>query len=133
MNPHTRPDAPAGLDPGIAITTLLLVGLGVVMSYSATATLSLDSAIPPLFSDHLVGLGEHVRLVSLFRQEVLELEIGGLVAIHDEDAEPLLRRHRNPPFFRVKPTAEAPDSERDSVFRAFPPDLFGIPGAFHEP
>ena len=32
-------DEPApGLDPGIAITTTLLIGLGVVMSYSATVS-----------------------------------------------------------------------------------------------
>ena len=30
--------------------------LGVVMSYSATAALSLDTKVPPLFFDHLSGL-----------------------------------------------------------------------------
>jgi cell division protein FtsW len=47
---------PSGIDPGIAIATALLITLGVVMSYSATAALALDSMIPPLFFDHLVGL-----------------------------------------------------------------------------
>lgn len=50
--------APRGrLEPGIAIATALLVSLGVVMSYSATAALALEAKIPPLFFDHLVGLG----------------------------------------------------------------------------
>ena len=49
-------DLPTRLDPGIAVATGLLVCLGVVMSYSATAALALDSAFPPLFFDHLVGL-----------------------------------------------------------------------------
>ena len=53
-NAHDEPQP--SLDPGIAITTLLLIGLGVVTSYSATAALALESAIPPLFFDHLVGL-----------------------------------------------------------------------------
>jgi len=47
----------AGLDPGISIASGMLIGLGVVMSYSATAALALDTPIPPLFFDHLVGLG----------------------------------------------------------------------------
>jgi len=45
------------LDPGISIATALLVSVGVVMSYSATAALALDANMPPLFFDHLVGLG----------------------------------------------------------------------------
>ena len=56
MNSNTRDEPQPGLDPGIAIATLLLIGLGVVTSYSATAALALESAIPPLFFDHLVGL-----------------------------------------------------------------------------
>ncbi len=56
MSSNGRDEQPPGLDPGIAITTLLLIGLGVVTSYSATAALALESAIPPLFFDHLVGL-----------------------------------------------------------------------------
>jgi len=49
-------ESPSGVDPGIAIATGLLISLGVVMSYSATAALALDSMIPPLFFDHLTGL-----------------------------------------------------------------------------
>lgn len=45
-----------GLDPGISISTAGLLCLGVVMSYSATAALSLDTKVPPLFFDHLSGL-----------------------------------------------------------------------------
>jgi cell division protein FtsW len=45
-----------GVDPGISISTALLISMGVVMSYSATAALALDSNIPPLFFDHLIGL-----------------------------------------------------------------------------
>lgn len=44
------------IDPGISISTALLISMGVVMSYSATAALALDSNMPPLFFDHLVGL-----------------------------------------------------------------------------
>lgn len=46
----------AGVDPGISISTALLISMGVVMSYSATAALALDSKFPPLFFDHLIGL-----------------------------------------------------------------------------
>jgi cell division protein FtsW len=45
-----------GVDPGIAIATGLLIAVGVVASYSATAALALESSIPPLFFDHLLGL-----------------------------------------------------------------------------
>jgi len=56
MNATADAEKPSGIDPGIAIATALLITLGVVMSYSATAALALDSMIPPLFFDHLVGL-----------------------------------------------------------------------------
>ncbi len=45
-----------GLDPGISIATALLISMGVVTSYSATAALALDASFPPLFFDHLIGL-----------------------------------------------------------------------------
>ena len=49
--------APAnGVDPGILIATALLVSMGVVTSYSATAALALDANFPPLFFGHLTGL-----------------------------------------------------------------------------
>ncbi|MBY0401642.1 putative lipid II flippase FtsW [Myxococcota bacterium] len=44
------------LEPGIAVSSGLLILLGVVMSYSATAALALDSRFPPLFFDHVTGL-----------------------------------------------------------------------------
>jgi len=44
------------IDPGISISTALLISMGVVMSYSATAALALDAKMPPLFFDHLIGL-----------------------------------------------------------------------------
>ena len=60
LDRHTRPapsSRPAsGVDPGIALATGLLIGIGVVMSYSATAALALDASFPPLFFDHLTGL-----------------------------------------------------------------------------
>ncbi|MFK7898439.1 MAG: FtsW/RodA/SpoVE family cell cycle protein [Myxococcota bacterium] len=45
-----------GIDSGIAIAAGILLGMGVVMSYSATAALALDSAFPPLFFNHLTGI-----------------------------------------------------------------------------
>ena len=56
MNARTAKTQHAGVDPGIAIATALLISMGVVMSYSATAALALDSNVPPLFFDHLVGV-----------------------------------------------------------------------------
>jgi len=61
-NPRTRPpsqkatDPTHTIDPGIALATGLLIGLGIVASYSATAALALESPFPPLFFDHLTGL-----------------------------------------------------------------------------
>ncbi len=48
--------ASSGIDPGIALSTTLLIATGVVMSYSATATLALDATIPPLFFHHVGGI-----------------------------------------------------------------------------
>ena len=53
VSPQTRTNS---VDPGISISTALLISMGVVMSYSATAALALDSKVPPLFSNHLIGL-----------------------------------------------------------------------------
>ena len=44
------------VDPGISISTALLMSMGVVTSYSATAALALDTKFPPLFFNHLIGL-----------------------------------------------------------------------------
>jgi cell division protein FtsW len=56
VNATPQQEGPSRIDPGIAITTASLITLGIVMSYSATATLALDAVIPPLFFDHLVGV-----------------------------------------------------------------------------
>jgi cell division protein FtsW len=56
MTTDSRSAQSHGLDPGIAFSTAGLISLGVVMSYSATAALSLDTTMPPLFFDHLTGL-----------------------------------------------------------------------------
>ena len=45
-----------GLDGGVLLAAGSLILLGVVMSYSATAALSLDRHIPPLFLKHLTAL-----------------------------------------------------------------------------
>lgn len=52
-SPHLKT---SGVDPGISISTALLIAMGVVMSYSATAAFDLDTKVPPLFFDHLIGL-----------------------------------------------------------------------------
>jgi cell division protein FtsW len=56
MNARITENTTAGVDPGISIATALLISMGVVMSYSATAALALDSRLPPLFFDHLIGV-----------------------------------------------------------------------------
>ena len=53
VSPQPRTNS---VDPGISISTALLISMGVVMSYSATAALALDTKVPPLFFDHLIGL-----------------------------------------------------------------------------
>jgi len=44
------------LDTGVLSTAGLLILLGVVMSYSTTAALTLEHRIPPLFLNHLIAL-----------------------------------------------------------------------------
>ena len=56
MTSASKRSRSGGLNSNIAISAALLVAMGVVMSYSATAALALDSRLPPLFFDHLVGL-----------------------------------------------------------------------------
>ena len=53
----SSPPGPTGLDGGVLFTSALLACAGVVMSYSATAPLALETHLPPLFLDHLTGLG----------------------------------------------------------------------------
>ncbi len=45
-----------GLDGGVVASTAILAGLGVVMIYSTTAPLAMDSALPPHFLRHLLAL-----------------------------------------------------------------------------
>jgi len=47
---------PLNLDGGVVASTALLAALGVVMIYSATAPLAMESAVPPHFLRHLAGL-----------------------------------------------------------------------------
>lgn len=53
----TSSNAVNSLDGGVLVSTALLASLGIVMSYSATAPLALENPLPPLFLDHLAGLG----------------------------------------------------------------------------
>ncbi len=45
-----------GVDSGLLISAAVLIGFGVVMSYSTTAPLSIERTIPPLFVDHVSAL-----------------------------------------------------------------------------
>jgi cell division protein FtsW len=56
MNTITNRIPTGGLDTGVSLSSLILILFGVVMSYSATAALALDSTLPPLFFDHVTGL-----------------------------------------------------------------------------
>lgn len=51
-----RAHDPGALDGGVVLPTLLLLSVGVLMSYSTTATLDLEQRIPPLFLNHIVAL-----------------------------------------------------------------------------
>lgn len=48
--------ASSHIDSGLMLSALVLVGLGVVMSYSTTAPLSINQTIPPLFVQHMTAL-----------------------------------------------------------------------------
>ena len=56
MTAITQRIAAGGLDTGVSLSSLILILIGVVMSYSATAALALESTLPPLFFDHMTGL-----------------------------------------------------------------------------
>lgn len=43
-------------DAGVLFASALLLGTGLVMSYSSTAPLALDQTVPPLFVDHVKAL-----------------------------------------------------------------------------
>jgi len=51
------PRTVSALDGGVLLSTTLLASLGIVMIFSATTPLALETHLPPLFLDHLVGLG----------------------------------------------------------------------------
>ncbi|MBW2294196.1 MAG: FtsW/RodA/SpoVE family cell cycle protein, partial [Deltaproteobacteria bacterium] len=44
------------IDSGLLLSALVLVGVGVVMSYSTTAPLAMEQRIPPLFLHHMTAL-----------------------------------------------------------------------------
>ncbi len=50
------PTRPSSFDGDLVLAASVLAGLGVVMSYSTTATMQLDSPIPPLFLKHVGAL-----------------------------------------------------------------------------
>jgi cell division protein FtsW len=60
-----KDESSLGLDGGVLLAAALLAGIGVVMSYSATAPLALDQRLPPLFLDHLGALALGVCLGSI--------------------------------------------------------------------
>ncbi len=91
MNVRVSQKEKAGVDPGISIATALLISMGVVMSYSATAALALDSRLPPLFFDHLIGVaigmaaatGAYMLSARALRRLAIPLwllTVGGLLA-----------------------------------------------------
>jgi len=91
MNARISRKKDTGVDPGISIATALLISMGVVMSYSATAALALDSRLPPLFFDHLVGVaiglaaaaGAYMLSARALRRLAMPfwlLTVGGLLA-----------------------------------------------------
>jgi len=45
-----------GIDSGLLLSATVLIGFGVVMSYSTTAPLSINQTIPPLFLHHMGAL-----------------------------------------------------------------------------
>ncbi len=50
------PQAAPGVDGAVLVVAGLLILIGVVMSYSTTAALSLERRLPPLFLAHLMAL-----------------------------------------------------------------------------
>lgn len=57
VNGRRAPNSEAlPLDGGVTLSALLLLGTGLVMSYSSTAPLALDHTLPPLFIDHVKAL-----------------------------------------------------------------------------
>ncbi|MFP6638634.1 MAG: putative lipid II flippase FtsW [Myxococcota bacterium] len=54
--PEQAIPVPTGLDGGLLAAGLMLVCVGVVMSYSTTAALALEQRLPPLFLSHVGAL-----------------------------------------------------------------------------
>lgn len=53
---HELAMSSTSIDSGLLLSALVLVGIGVVMSYSTTAPLSIERYIPPLFVHHVTAL-----------------------------------------------------------------------------
>ncbi len=53
------------LDAGVGAAAILLISIGVVMSYSTTAPLDMEVTIPPLFRQHLLALGVGLAAMTL--------------------------------------------------------------------
>jgi len=60
---RVRPEARLP-DGGVTTATLVLLGLGVVMSYSATAPLALEAALPPHFLRHVGAVAAGLALAA---------------------------------------------------------------------
>jgi cell division protein FtsW len=77
------------LDGGVALTAVSLILLGVVMSYSTTAAIDLDRAIPPLFRKHMLALAIGLSStaiamavpLSVWRRAALPLWIVGILLL----------------------------------------------------
>ena len=53
----------SALDGGVLLSSLLLISVGVVMSYSGTAPLAMRESLPPLFLQHVTALVAGLSLV----------------------------------------------------------------------
>jgi len=54
----------AGLDGGVLMAAVVLILLGVVMSYSTTAPLAIEQPLPPLFVRHMLALAVGLALAA---------------------------------------------------------------------
>lgn len=78
-----------GFDGGLMLAAGLLIGIGVVMSYSTTAPLAQGERIPPLFLHHLSALAAGTAVgvtaafvpVSLWHRAALPLWLTGLLLL----------------------------------------------------
>ena len=69
----------ASIDSGLLLSAVVLMGMGVVMSYSTTAPLSINQAIPPLFINHMSALA--VGLVAATAAVFVPLEVWHRIAL----------------------------------------------------